>query len=89
MSVGIRVRGDKDRIETDRQRVEFVFHGVEFVFSYAVHQDSELPEICVRAVDGHASAEAMLVLAFERGGVTLVGDSVHLAVDGDEAFCSN
>lgn len=62
-----------------------IVEGIPFSFSVSRYNDNELVEICV-AVDDYADADASIVFAFDRGGLTLLGDTIHLAVDGDEMF---
>jgi hypothetical protein len=67
--------------------MEVIFEGVRFTFSVSHHYASEgnIPEVCVTVKD---EGDNMVVVAFDRGGLTLLGDSIHLAVDGDEAYVS-
>jgi hypothetical protein len=63
----------------------FTFEGVTFDFTVANYPDNEMPELCV-TIRGYEDSDVTVVAAFNRGGLTLCGDSVHLAVDGDETF---
>lgn len=60
--------------------------GVTFTISVTPADHEQIQEVCF-SIDRIAE-DNMLVVAFDRGGLTLVGDSIHLAVDGDEAYCS-
>jgi hypothetical protein len=59
--------------------------GVTFSVSVNPANDNSIQEVCI-TID-NIGDDNMLVVAFNRGGLTLCGDSIHLAVDGDEAYC--
>ena len=66
--------------------MKFTVKEVDFTIHVNYHPENSVPEI-VLTCDNDRARDAIVVFAFERGGLTLSGDIVHLALDGDEAYC--
>lgn len=61
-----------------------IVEGVRFTLSSNPNPDG-LREVVV-TIGEYADKDVMVIAAFDEGGLTLVGDYVHLADDGDEVY---